>query len=703
MLPPDKQYTFLLRRAEQLSQNNGMGWMQEYSSFARFHSQPTRIASTEANQMLNRYCNILPYDHSRVTVQPQHSNGNNDYINANFVPSYGKVAYIATQGPVPASFNAFWQMIWEQKIEIIAMVTNEIEGGKLKCHRYWPEDTQQQGMYGSLEVVLGPKKDKSNHITRHMLIRNHATKEERELVHFLYTAWPDHGVPNTANELLVFRKAINKECRGGMARVLVHCSAGVGRTGTYIAVDTLIRQLEAKVDPIDPCLVVTEMRKNRAFLVQTLVQYQFIFKAILEIIAKYRHRAKKVLHQHQDAQQSKEEQQFDQMQEIQDQVTAVEDDIVNLATIDEEVERELLKEQGIHEPSMVDARASEKIDDKDVAKSVSHSQRLESLMTYVTSDDWRASLQDKRSLGYQVPAAPLESRLKSLAQNMQVVNEAWKQHYSAISETWTIQQAQGGEEYDVTKTFNPIQSRILALAQQRQAWKFKPKEVREELEREHQATLESLHSRFKKLDEYMRSSERRWRERGDGLHGDEIIDRRRDTSDLIGGLHERLQRLVSERDAWKTRGDGFRGVIDKPIHNPKTESSPEIQPKSSVEETEADNEVSQKIDQMSLEEPTEMEVIKGEDFHVDKKPHKFLTLRQAKKKDQESHPMRLYWEIFDIHLLLCQYPQLITIDALLSPHLLFKLRQTCDWISHLEAILKPSSSLEIDRLVQGAG
>ena len=239
----------------------------------------------EANKLKNRYGNIMAYDHSRVHLPQMGDDPDTTYINANWVDGYKQPkAYIASQGPVPNSFISFWRMIWHMKIETIVMVTHEVEKGKMKCHRYWPDPTSsppvKRMQYGQITV---------SHLQsvphKHFVVRTFDISfggEVRTIKHFAYTSWPDHGVPLTTQELLGFRNAIHSSITKPDAPQVIHCSAGVGRTGTYIAIDRLMRSALDMGGPIDVDKVVQNMRMARNFMVQTEIQYMFIFRAVLD-------------------------------------------------------------------------------------------------------------------------------------------------------------------------------------------------------------------------------------------------------------------------------------------------------------------------------------------------------------------------------------------------------------------------------------
>ncbi|EDQ88438.1 uncharacterized protein MONBRDRAFT_26140 [Monosiga brevicollis MX1] len=559
----DQQMTALFRHAERLSTNQNRGWIEEYSKFAAIQGV-AHASFTEENVNKNRYRNISAYDHTRVKITPNPHNGMSDYVNANYIP--GETKYIAAQGPVPESFYAFWQMVWETKVDVIAMVTNEIEGGKLKCHRYWPEEQNSELKLGNLRIISGPARDTATHICKHFMLQNMDTNESREIVHLRYTAWPDHGVPESASAMLSFRKAILKLQKSDT--LLIHCSAGVGRTGTYIAIDTLVRRLEAGAPNLDPCAVVTEMRRARNFMVQTLVQYQFVFKALLEVINKYLLRAKKALAEVKGRadEAAREAERALELKDIEAELQEAEDNFANLTGIDEQVEQlvnESLAKQGtgVAASSSADFRhAYKQGSDKEVASKITQKQRLESLMDYITSDEWRKTVEAPT-----IDAnAPLSARVHSLQREVKNAQETWRKDYANQEQDFSAKQAHGGEEYDVSQSFTPLESRILALAQQREVMALKSDDVRRKMEEEEFARITSLTHRIKSLASERLEDRTKWadRPRKSGTTAD-LADGSAGVQ--IESLRERLLRMAMARDDWKSKGDSFGRVVANPV------------------------------------------------------------------------------------------------------------------------------------------
>ncbi|XP_072898269.1 receptor-type tyrosine-protein phosphatase alpha isoform X1 [Hemitrygon akajei] len=241
-------------------------------------------ASKEENKEKNRYVNILPYDHSRVHLIPIEGVPDSDFINASYINGYQeKNKFIAAQGPKEETVNDFWRMIWEQNTATIVMVTNLKERKECKCAQYWPD--QGCWTYGNIRVSVEDMMVLVDYTIRKFCIQQVGDvmnkKPQRLVTQFHFTSWPDFGVPFTPIGMLKFLKKV-KTCNPSFAgAIVVHCSAGVGRTGTFIVIDAMLDMMHAE-RKVDVFGFVSRIRAQRCQMVQTDMQYVFIYQALLE-------------------------------------------------------------------------------------------------------------------------------------------------------------------------------------------------------------------------------------------------------------------------------------------------------------------------------------------------------------------------------------------------------------------------------------
>uniref|UniRef100_A0A673L5Y5 Tyrosine-protein phosphatase non-receptor type n=1 Tax=Sinocyclocheilus rhinocerous TaxID=307959 RepID=A0A673L5Y5_9TELE len=254
------------------------------------------IALMPENSDRNRFRDVLPYDDTRVELVPTKEN-NTGYINASHirVTVRGKEwSYIASQGPLSSTCQDFWQMVWEQGVAIIAMVTAEEEGGREKSFRYWPRLGSRHNTvtYGRFKITTRFRTDSGCYATTGLKIKHLLTGQERTVWHLQYTDWPDHGCPEDFKGFLSYLEEIQSVRRHTNSTsdpkntnlpVLVHCSAGVGRTGVVILSEIMIACLEHN-EMLDVPTVLNLLRQQRMMMVQMLSQYTFIYKVLIQFL-----------------------------------------------------------------------------------------------------------------------------------------------------------------------------------------------------------------------------------------------------------------------------------------------------------------------------------------------------------------------------------------------------------------------------------
>ncbi|XP_037614414.1 receptor-type tyrosine-protein phosphatase delta-like isoform X34 [Sebastes umbrosus] len=267
---------------ERLKANDNLKFSQEYESIDPGQQFTWEHSNLEVNKPKNRYANVIAYDHSRVLLSAIDGIPGSDYINANYIDGYRKQnAYIATQGSLPETFGEFWRMIWEQRSAIIVMMTKLEERSRVKCDQYWP--TRGTETYGLIQVTLLDTVELATYCVRTFALFKNGSSEKREVRQFQFTAWPDHGVPEHPTPFLAFLrrvKACNPPDAGPM---VVHCSAGVGRTGCFIVIDAMMERIKHE-KTVDIYGHVTLMRAQRNYMVQTEDQYVFIHDALQEAV-----------------------------------------------------------------------------------------------------------------------------------------------------------------------------------------------------------------------------------------------------------------------------------------------------------------------------------------------------------------------------------------------------------------------------------
>ncbi|XP_047456284.1 protein tyrosine phosphatase receptor type Na [Mugil cephalus] len=257
----------------------------EWEALCSYQAEPSSVAVAQdpGNMDKNRHAESLPYDHSRVKLKTEANPNKQDYINASIIFDHDprQPAYIATQGPLPHTVADFWQMVWENGCTVIVMMTALVEDGEKQCERYWPDEGSS--LYHIYEVNLV-----SEHIwckdflVRSFYLKNVQTQETRTLTQFHLLSWPADGIPTSTRPMLDFRRKVNKCYRGRSCPIIVHCSDGTGRAGTYILIDMVLNRMAKGVKEIDIAATLEHIRDQRPGLVRTKDQFEFALTAVAE-------------------------------------------------------------------------------------------------------------------------------------------------------------------------------------------------------------------------------------------------------------------------------------------------------------------------------------------------------------------------------------------------------------------------------------
>lgn len=258
---------------------------QEWVALCGYEAEPcaTTVAFKTENKKKNRYPDKLPYDHNRVILNALLNKNSSDYINASTVTDHDprNPSYIVTQGPLSQTVADFWQMVWEQGCVVIVMLTRLQDNGYHLCHRYWPEEGSEK--YNIFEVHLVSEHVWcDDYLVRSVYLKNTRTGETRTVTQFHFRSWPAHGVPTSTKALLEFRRKVNKSYRGRSCPIIVHCSDGVGRAGTYTLIDMVLNRMSKGCKEIDIAATLEHIRDQRGGMVQTRQQFEFCLMAVAE-------------------------------------------------------------------------------------------------------------------------------------------------------------------------------------------------------------------------------------------------------------------------------------------------------------------------------------------------------------------------------------------------------------------------------------
>ncbi|XP_033325043.1 tyrosine-protein phosphatase non-receptor type 5 isoform X1 [Megalopta genalis] len=224
----------------------------------------------------NRYCSILPNPQSRVVLPSTSSDDPlSSYINANYIRGYDAEdsRYIATQGPLPHTVADFWKMIWAEKAPAVVMMTKLHEAAKTKCEAYFPLDVNSRITAGPYTIIVTSIDARDGYTIRDLELRFEG--ERRHVQHYWYDSWPDHAVPENADTLVSLAAEVNSL----PGPIVVHCSAGIGRTGCFIAIATGMTQL-TRDGNVDVLGILCQMRYDRGGMIQTAEQYEFVHRAL---------------------------------------------------------------------------------------------------------------------------------------------------------------------------------------------------------------------------------------------------------------------------------------------------------------------------------------------------------------------------------------------------------------------------------------
>ncbi|CAI4232543.1 unnamed protein product [Auanema sp. JU1783] len=272
-----------------MSADSEFRFSEEYESLKNVGvGQSYHASDLPVNRAKNRFTNILPFDHSRVKLINVDDEDGSDYINANYMPGFSsRREFIAAQGPLPSTRDAFWQMAWEQQCPSIIALTKCVEKGRDKCHQYWPDAEHMSVIYADIEVTLMCETHYEEFTVRDLRLTklNDPSSPPRIIRHLHYMAWPDFGVPEHPEGIIRFVRLFRSKLPHSAHNkpTIVHCSAGVGRSGTFITIDRLLQTIQLD-RPIDVYGIVYEMRLERCHMVQNEQQYIFIHHCILHAL-----------------------------------------------------------------------------------------------------------------------------------------------------------------------------------------------------------------------------------------------------------------------------------------------------------------------------------------------------------------------------------------------------------------------------------
>uniref|UniRef100_A0A8C5Q2H1 Protein tyrosine phosphatase receptor type Q n=1 Tax=Leptobrachium leishanense TaxID=445787 RepID=A0A8C5Q2H1_9ANUR len=273
-----------LQHVEELCANSNLKFQEEFSELPKFlEDLAVSDADLPWNRSKNRFTNIKPYNNNRVKLIADAGVPGSDYINASYVSGYiCPNEYIATQGPLAGTVGDFWRMVWETRAKTVVMLTNCFEKGRIRCHQYWPEDNKPVTVFGDIVITKVVEDVQIDWTTRDLKVERHGDFVMVRQCNF--TSWPEHGVPENATSLIHFVKMVRASRPHENTPTIVHCSAGVGRTGVFIALDHLVQHINHH-DFVDIYGLLAELRSERMCMVQNLAQYIFLHQCAVDLLA----------------------------------------------------------------------------------------------------------------------------------------------------------------------------------------------------------------------------------------------------------------------------------------------------------------------------------------------------------------------------------------------------------------------------------
>ncbi|XP_063303215.1 phosphatidylinositol phosphatase PTPRQ [Pelobates fuscus] len=273
-----------LQYVEELCANNNLKFQEEFSDLPKFlEDLAVSDADLPWNRPKNRFTNIKPYNNNRVKLIVDAGVPGSDYINASYVSGYiCPNEFIATQGPVAGTVGDFWRMVWETRAKSIVMLTQCFEKGRIRCHQYWPEDNKPVTVFGDIVITKVVEDVQIDWTTRDLKVERHG--DFMMVRQYNFSSWPEHGVPENATPLIHFVKMVRAGRPHENTPTIVHCSAGVGRTGVFVALDHLVQHINHH-DFVDIYGLVAELRSERMCMVQNLAQYIFLHQCAVDLLA----------------------------------------------------------------------------------------------------------------------------------------------------------------------------------------------------------------------------------------------------------------------------------------------------------------------------------------------------------------------------------------------------------------------------------